>query len=186
MGEPASASAGESGREEAIRRLAVRLFLLSLGILFAAAEVGYLVIRLRAAHWPPPGYPGLPHGVWTATAFLVGLSAILYGQLTAARRGHERAAHRLAMAAPFLAVGFLLVQVHNWSVLAATGVVPGQSLPAWGFWVLGGLHALHAVGGLVPLVAGWIRPSRSTAASTAAYWHFLLAVWISLLVVLGI
>jgi heme/copper-type cytochrome/quinol oxidase subunit 3 len=44
------------------------LFLASLGVLFAAAIVGYLVVRLKAEHWPPPGMPRLPAGMWLATA----------------------------------------------------------------------------------------------------------------------
>ena len=48
------------------------IFLGALGMLFAAAIAGFLVVRLKAESWPPPGMPRLPRGLWVTTAILVG------------------------------------------------------------------------------------------------------------------
>ncbi|MCZ6542722.1 MAG: cytochrome c oxidase subunit 3, partial [Planctomycetota bacterium] len=57
-----------------------------------------------------------------------------------------------------------------------------------GFYVLTGVHALHVIGGLIPLAAVTIRSFRNRYSSTdhaavrycAMYWHFLDGVWIVL------
>src|SRR4029077_3778329 len=43
--------------------LGMWIFLATLGVLFVAAIVGYLVVRLKATDWPPPGMPRLPAGL---------------------------------------------------------------------------------------------------------------------------
>ena len=63
-----------------------------------------------------------------------------------------------------------------------------ESLYAWWFYVLTGLHAAHVVGGLVPLtvVAVHARHEDRDPASRAGltyvemYWHFLGAAWLVL------
>ena len=42
--------------------LGMGIFLASLTVLFLASIVGYLVVRLKAPAWPPPGMPRLPNG----------------------------------------------------------------------------------------------------------------------------
>ena len=50
--------------------LGMWVFLATLTVLFLAAIVGYLVVRLKATAWPPPGMPRLPAGLWLATVVL--------------------------------------------------------------------------------------------------------------------
>ena len=57
------------------------------------------------------------------------------------------------------------------------------------FYVLTGMHAVHVIGGLVPLVvitrrafAGRDDPQHAGVIYTAMYWHFLDAVWLVLFV----
>ncbi len=71
------------------------LLIASLGMLFGAALVGYLVIRLRAPEWPPPGSPSLPGGVWISTALLAALSAVLILAERSVREGRVASLSRM-------------------------------------------------------------------------------------------
>jgi len=174
-------------------RLAMRLFLASLGMLFAAGLVGYLVIRLRAPEWPPPGSPGLPAGLWLSTGLVLASSAAMLLAERAARRGRRRAPGRWLVCALLLTLGFLAAQVLNWMQVAAAAVFPQESLAAFGFFVLTFLHALHVVGGLVPLIVvtlraregGYAGAGREGLHHVGMYWHFLAITWIAIFAVLS-
>jgi heme/copper-type cytochrome/quinol oxidase subunit 3 len=175
------------------RRFGMRLFLLALGILFAAGLVGHLVIRLRAAEWPPPGSPGLPGGLWISTAILAVLSALLVAVVRWARARDRARLRRGLVATTALGVAFLVAQAGNWGRMAATDFVPQQSLYAFGFYVLTFLHAVHVLGGLVPLVITTLRARSGRydhdcepVELVASYWHFLGATWLAIFLVLMI
>lgn len=187
-GEPTSDAAGDGGR------LAMQLFLAALGMLFAAALVGHVVIRLRLTQWPPSGSPPLPDGLWLATAIL----ALVSGSLVAAERAVRRSRHRQLGRWTWLAlgggIGFLLVQVWNWSVLAQGVAAGGQNMFTATYWVLTVLHGLHVLGGLPPLAlvaarapsgryhAGRVQP----VLNVAWYWHFLGVTWLAIVAALAI
>lgn len=175
-----------------VRHMGMWLFLVSLGILFGATLVGFLVIRLRASEWPPPGSPTLPSGLWVSTALLVVLSFALVLGERAVRTGREAVLDRWLSVSALLSVAFLGAQVSNWMRMAAGDVLPTQSLFVWFFYALTILHAAHVIFGLVPLVLVTVRArsGRYTADDfegvhlVAMYWHFLLVTWIAIMVVL--
>lgn len=174
-------------------RLGMRLFLASLGMLFGGSLVGYLVIRLRAPEWPPPGSGGLPPGLWLSTGLVLALGLAMVLGERAVRAGRTAALARWLALALVLAVAFLAAQVGNWMTMAAGAFFPQQSLASFGFYVLTFLHAVHVLFGLVPLVFTWLRASRGryTAADhegvhlVGMYWHFLAVTWVAIFVVLS-
>jgi cytochrome c oxidase subunit 3 len=180
-------------RVQGVGRLGTWLLIASLGMLFGAALVGYLVIRMRALEWPPPGSPSLPGGVWISTAILIVLSATLVLAERAIRAGRKDRLVGKLVVSDLLALAFLASQLRCWIQLAAENVLPEQNLLIWGFFTLTFLHALHVLAGLVPLVLVTLRArgGRYTAAGhegvhlVAMYWHFLLATWVAILVVLA-
>jgi cytochrome c oxidase subunit 3 len=176
------------------RRLGMWLFLASLGMLFAASLVGFLVIRLRAPEWPPAGSPGLPTAFWISTALLAAVSALLAKAEGAIREGRGSRASRLLAAAAVLGVAFVLSQASGWARLLADSQLPQNNLYLFGIYVLTFLHALHVIGGLGPLIRAAIRSGagRTTADDhggvtlVAMYWHFLGLVWLGILAVLAL
>ncbi len=176
------------------QRLGMWLFLASLGMLFGGSLVGFLVIRLRADQWPPPGSPGLPASFHVSTALLVIISVALIAAERAVRSRVGSRATALLCVAATLGAGFILSQVAGWARLAAASVVPQDNLFLFGVYVLSFLHVLHVVGGMVALV--WVtlrsRGGRYTSVDhggvtlTGMYWHFLLVVWIGILAVLAL
>ena len=178
---------------EGAGRLGTWLLIASLGMLFAAALVGYLIVRMRAPEWPPPGSPPIPGGVWASTAILAALSALLVAAERAIRSGRAETLVRMLTGSDLLALAFLASQLGCWMQLAADSVLPQQSLLVWGFYTLTFLHALHVVAGIVPLVLVTIRAHRGryTAADhdgvhfVGMYWHFLFVTWVAILTVLA-
>lgn len=166
--------------------MAMRLFLASLSVLFAASIAAYLVVRSRAVTWPPPGMPRLPSGLWVSTAIILASSFFVQRALSAARRGGGEAIFRNLLITTVLGLAFLVSQAINWQTLIATHITAGVHLYAFTFFTLTGLHAAHVVGGIIPLVAVTMRAKRGTYSSTfhpgvyycAAYWHFLDLVWL--------
>ena len=170
------------------------LFLASLGVLFAAAIVGYLVVRQKATQWPPPGMPRLPAGLGLATAVLVTASVTVHGALRAIRRDQITVAARLLGATLVLVSAFFGVQIWNWWALISLHVTAASNLYAFTFFMLTGLHAAHVVGGIgwLSVVWTWARLGRYGSGYhpgivyTAMYVHFLDAVWIVLYAVMVI
>jgi cytochrome c oxidase subunit III len=63
-----------------------------------------------------------------------------------------------------------------------------RHLYAWTFYFLTGLHAVHVLGGLIPMFfvtvraarLGYTRENHRSVAYLAMYWHFLDVAWITL------
>ena len=177
----------------AFRRLGMWLLLASLGMLFGASLVGFLVLRLRAEQWPPQGTPPLPGGLWVSTGLLIVLSLALVMAERAARAGRLPGLNRMLGVSVLLTVAFLAAQISNWMRMASHSVLPDQSLFVWFFYLLTILHSAHVFFGLVPLVLVTFRAragrytadNHETIHLVGMYWHFLLVTWVAILIVLS-
>ena len=178
----------------AFRRMGMWLLLASLGMLFGACLVGYLVLRMRAEQWPPPGTPPLPGGLWISTGLLVVLSLALVLAGRAAREDRPSVLNQMLGVSVLLGVAFLAAQVSNWMRMAANSVLPNESLFVSFFYLLTILHAAHVLFGLIPLLlvtsrarAGRYRSENFESIHLVGmYWHFLLVTWVVIVVVLMI
>jgi cytochrome c oxidase subunit 3 len=168
------------------------VFLATLTVLFLAAIVGYLVVRLKATDWPPPGMPRLPAGLWLATTVLLAGSVTIHLALRAIRDGQHTASTRWLAVTTALAFAFLSAQLWNWWGLIRVRVTAASNLYAFTFFMLTGLHAAHVIGGVVLLAVVLARSLRGRYGSgaysgityAAMYWHFLDAIWLLLFAVL--
>jgi cytochrome c oxidase subunit 3 len=174
--------------------LGMWVFLATLSVLFVAAIVGYLFVRLRAEAWPPPGMPRLPAGLWLATLVLVAGSVTVQRALRAIKLGERTASTRWLAATLALAVGFVAVQSWNWWGLIRLRLTATSNLYAFTFFMLTGLHAVHVIGGVALLSVVLLRSLRGRYGSgyhpgityAAMYWHFLDAIWLLLFGVLTV
>ncbi len=164
--------------------LGMGIFLVTLAVLFFAAIVGYLVVRLRATDWPPPGMPRLPPGLSLATILLVAASVAIHRARRAIRAGADTVCTRWLAATLALAVAFLAVQAWNWWGLIRLRLTAASNLYAFTFFMLTGLHAVHVLGGIVLLVIVLARTRESGVTYAAMYVHFLDAIWILLFAVM--
>jgi cytochrome c oxidase subunit 3 len=176
------------------RRMGMWLLLASLGMLFGASLVGFLILRARADQWPPAGTPALPGGLWISTALLAVLSIVLVLAGRAAREGRQPVLGRMLTISVLLALAFLVAQISNWMRMAAFSVLPDENLLVSFFYALTILHAAHVLFGLVPLVLVAVRARRGrytvheheSVHLVGMYWHFLLVTWIAILIVLRV
>ncbi len=183
--------------------LGMWLLLISLMILFLAAMVAYLVIRLFGGHAPPLGTLRLPRELWISTALVLGVSFVLTLAIHAIQLQRLKNFRILVSLSLILAIAFVAVQtpalatlVRDHNVLAAQAGPqnsPGQANPTRTAAALYGaifalvlIHALHVVGGVVALIVVVIRGLGTRydhehylpVRHTAMYWHFLDVVWI--------
>ncbi|MCP4066793.1 MAG: heme-copper oxidase subunit III [Phycisphaeraceae bacterium] len=176
-------------RRLAAGRFGMLIFIASLAMIFAAAILGFLVVRLEDdGSWPPPGMPALPWSLLFSTLILVASSVTFLRATGALRRDDERGLVRWLTGTLVLALAFLAVQTFAWWDLIGRGMDFSRHLYAWTFYFLTGLHAVHVLGGVIPL---WIvtrrvrRGDRSPSVRrgifyTAMYWHFLDVAWVVL------
>jgi len=178
-------SPGEGAATPGTSALALNLFLLALGMFFAASIVGFLIIRSRQPEWPPAGSPPPPGGLWVATLVLLFASAAAQYALWEVRVGRQRGLKIGLGATLGLTVLFLVVQALNWGALAQQGLTPGRNLFGFAFYMLTGLHAAHVIGGLFvqTFVTGKAMRGAYSAAyhpgvrAVTVYTHFLTVVW---------
>jgi len=181
--------------------MGMALLLVSLGMLFAASVLGYLMIRFgkfAGQAWPPAGYPSLPWSLWISTGVILATSITIQWALVAARRGNLAALGRALAITLGLGLLFLGLQGFNWLEIW-TSLSPEQRHHGGPyimlFYVLTGLHAAHVIGGLIPLVVVTRRAMAVGGARYSAnyhpgvrycamYWHFLDAVWVALFTIL--
>lgn len=178
-------------------KFGVGLFLVSLGVLFTASIIGYVVIRVQLGRAWPTDLPALPSLLWLSTAVLVISSGTMQWALHSVRHDRQRRFRVAMLTTTYLGIAFLLLQTWCW----LEWLVPisqrwhdsdAHRFALAGFYVLTGLHAAHVIGGLIPMVIVTHRAMRDGYSSrfhpgvqyVAMYWHFLDAVWIVLFITL--
>jgi cytochrome c oxidase subunit 3 len=175
-------------------RLGMKVLVLALSMLFGASLIGYMVVRLRAPVWPPPGMPRLPDALWISTVIIVISSFTMNSAVRAAREDRQGTVRVAMILTTLLGVLFLLSQTVNWFSLAAASLTAGTNLYGFTFYVLTGLHAAHVIGGVIPLTVVSVRAWQGRYSATfhpgveycAIYWHFLAVVWLVMFALLKV
>jgi cytochrome c oxidase subunit 3 len=189
---PSRPSASEEPAARISGTFGMMVFLLSLSVLFLASIIGYLVVRSRAAEWPPPGSPKLPAGLWVSTVIILVSSGTIQSALNSVRRNRLGALIGFMLMTLLLAVVFLVSQAVNWAWLMSIQATTQAELYLFTFYLLTGLHAAHVIGGVVLLSVvtakafrGAYSPQHHPGVRYAAmYWHFLDGVWLVMFVLL--
>lgn len=174
-------------------QLGMLFFLASLTMLFGATLIGYLITRANNNTWRTVDMPGLPVGLVATTLVMFAQAGTMHWALRSIRRNNYRALMRALYWSLGLAVAFMLCQTLNWhEVYSAELGVYSKSLYIFTFYMLTGVHALHIIGGLVPLGVVIYRARQKEYSSSryeglkfcVQYWHFLGVVWLILLATL--
>ena len=162
--------------------LGMGLFVLTEIMFFAGMISAFTIVRASAAIWPPPGQPRLPVESTALNSAALILSGILL--IVAQRRFAE---DRTKARGPLLAsvafgAFFVAFQGWEWVSMIAQGLTLTSSTLGSFFYLIVGMHALHAVAALVLLVrtwrrleAGWLQPSQLATAAT--FWYFVVGAW---------
>lgn len=158
------------------------IFVFTEVMLFAGLISAFTIARSSAVVWPPPGQPRLP---FEATAFNTAVLLASGIALQWARRRFRRS--RSAARTPLLltiALGafFVVVQGAEWVAMIGQGLTLTSSTLGSFFYVIVGLHGLHALAALVLLGVtlrrlrrGWLASSQLGTAEVL--WYFVVLVW---------
>ena len=171
------------------RQMGVWVFFGCLTVLFSGTIIAYLVTRMQSPVWRTAQMPGLPIGLWGSTLLLVGVSASMHWSLRSVRKNGFESLTKALWLSLLFAAAFLAGQALNWTQMQAGLAAPTKTLYIFTFYMLTGLHALHVLGGFVPLGLVITRAHRREYSSSrheglkfcAQYWDFLFVVWLVLL-----
>jgi cytochrome c oxidase subunit 3 len=151
-------------------------------MLFAGLISAFTIIRSAELVWPPPGQPRLPlQSTAVNTAALLASGALLFAAHRRFRRDPARASRPLLLAM-LLGAFFVVFQGVEWVALVREGLTLTSSIQGSFFYLIVGLHALHAVAALgllayawLHLHQGWLRPGVLAAAQI--FWYFVVGMW---------
>ncbi len=176
--------AAEARREPLIPSsvLGMLIFVFTETMLFAGLISAFAIIRSSALVWPPPDQPRLPIEATAVNTVALLLSGLLLYQARRAFR-RSRAQVRLPL---FAAIGlgafFVVFQGVEWVRLVGQGLTLTSSTLGSFFYLIVGIHALHAMAALILLLVtgarlqrGWLASSQ--LATAEVFWYFVVAMW---------
>jgi cytochrome c oxidase subunit III len=173
------------------RKFAMWLFIVSVGMLFAAWTSAYIVKRGE------PGWSSfeLPVQFWiNSIIILLSSVTMVWAQRMLKNDKIEMAKVAISITA-VLGVAFLVGQVFAWQKMVEMNYYfagMGSNTSSSFIYVLTGVHGVHIVGGVIYLLLLMIAVFRGKVHSKnmtmvemcATYWHFLDVLWLYLFVFL--
>jgi cytochrome c oxidase subunit 3 len=174
----------ESRRQPIIANsvMAMLLFVMMEAMLFAGLISAFAIVRASAILWPPPGQPRLPieeTAINTAALLLSGALLVLSRR----RFGRDpRRAQTPLLISILLGAFFVTFQGAEWVALIGQGLTLSSSALGSFFYLIIGMHALHATVALGLLVFTWLRLRRgwlasSQLATAEVFWYFVVGLW---------
>lgn len=158
------------------------IFVVIEAMMFAGLISAFTIIKSAALVWPPPDQPRLPvESTLLNTAALLASGACLF--LAQRRFARDRRGARLPLlAAMLLGAFFVVFQGVEWVALIREGLTLTSSNLGSFFYLIVGMHALHAVAALGVLVHTWLRLERgwlgqTQLAAAQVFWYFVVGLW---------
>ncbi len=162
--------------------LGMLIFVIAETMMFAGLISAFTIVKAGALGWPPPGQPRLPV---EATAFNTAVLLLSGVFLFLANRRYGEA-RELARRPLFTAMGlgafFVCFQGYEWISLIRQGLTLTSSSHGSFFYLIVGMHGLHALAGLVvlgrvALKLSWGLLAPSTFAAAQLFWYFVVGLW---------
>lgn len=191
------------------RELALQIFIVSLGVFFLAALVGYAIILAKnPARFSNDLFPRIPLLLWVGTALLAcGSGSIELALRNVKKQKIDKFQTWIfsafifgALFCIFQSMGLIQLFGHHFNNLTpidqVTGAVQGtynQSVGPYGMIAtLVFVHAAHFLGGLVFLgyvarqsfLGKYDHEYHSGVTLSSLYWRFMDLVWVAMLVVI--
>ena len=165
-------------------KVGLRVFLVVVTVVLTLLVIGY-ADRMTYSTWRSMPEPWI---LWLNTVVLILSSAALQWARTNAGRDRIDGVKSGLYLSGVLTLVFLLGQLVAWRQLYGLGYFAAANSANAFFYLLTALHGLHLFGGLVALGRSTARMWRGAAAVDlrlsvelcAAYWDYLLLVWLIL------
>src|SRR5262245_3314166 len=159
-------------------------------LIFVAAEVmffaglisAFTIVRAESMVWPPPDQPRLPIERTALNTLALLLSGVALAYAHRAFRRDRRSARTPLLVAMALGAFFVICQGAEWAALLAQGLTVTSSTLGSFFYLIVGLHALHAVVAIGMLANAWVRLRRgwlamSQLVTVEVFWYFVVLLW---------
>lgn len=183
--------AGSAGANPSFGLIGMRVVMLAITAFFVALLVAYFLARLGQNPNLTSGAAlarlELPIWFWFSTLVVLVSSLSLHGAGRFAALDNPRLARRAYLATTGLGYCFLLLQIPGVTELYLRHrVLVDQHIGVYGIvFLLFGLHAMHLLGGLVPLTRAAMtlskhpldRNRRVDREPLTWYWHYLALLW---------
>jgi len=170
------------------QKLMIWVFIVTDGLLFAGLLAGYGFVRLASPAWPDQAEVFHLPMIGFMTFLLISSSATMGSAVAAASRANLRTAARFILLTILGGLGFLGMQVYEWTTLIQAGARLDSNpwgAPQFGasFFMITGFHGSHVLSGLVILtIVVWrLKAGRGTSQGVelaGLYWHFVDLVWV--------
>ena len=170
------------------QKLMIWVFIVTDGLLFAGLLAGYGFVRLASPAWPDQAEVFHLPMIGFMTFLLISSSATMGSAVAAASRANLRTAARFILLTILGGLGFLGMQVYEWTSLIREGARLDSNpwgVPQFGasFFMITGFHGSHVLSGLVILtIVVWrLKAGRGTSQGVelaGLYWHFVDLVWV--------
>ena len=170
------------------QKLMIWIFIVTDGLLFAGLLAGYGFVRMASPSWPDLAEVFHLPMIAFMTFLLISSSATMGSAVAAAGRAQLRTAARFILFTMAGGLGFLGMQVYEWTSLIREGARLDSNpwgVPTFGasFFMITGFHGSHVLSGLVILgIVAWrLKSGRGTPQGVelaGLYWHFVDLVWV--------
>ena len=151
-------------------------------MLFAGLISSISILRNSVTVWPPAGQPRLPVEETLINTAALLLSGIFL--LVAHRRFKEEPRQALGSMTTALVLGsfFVVLQGREWVDLLASGLTLTSSTHGSFFYLIIGLHGLHALVGVGSLALACWKLKKDALRSDVfgavqVFWYFVVAMW---------
>lgn len=174
------------------KKFALWLFMVSVGMLFAALTSAYIV-RQAEGNWLLFDLPSL---FWVNSGIILVSSITMQWAYVSAKRDNLEAVKLAISITTVLGILFLVGQVMAWRQMVTNDIfmvnATAAAVSGSFVYILSGLHAAHIIGGIIFLLMVLVSTFRYKIHSKnlnqlemcATYWHFLGGLWLYLFVFL--
>jgi heme/copper-type cytochrome/quinol oxidase subunit 3 len=162
--------------------LGMLIFVIAEMMMFAGMMSAFSIVKAGALGWPPPGQPRLPvEATAFNTAVLLASGVVLFFANRAYARNGDLAKRLLFTAIGFGAF-FVALQGFEWVSLIRQGLTLTSSNHGSFFFLIVGMHGLHAIAGLTVLGSVGLKFSKgllapSSFAAAQIFWYFVVGLW---------
>ncbi len=189
QGEDPNLSGTEIGESLHPKRIALRMFLGVVFVVFMLFIVAYF-IRMELEDWRP-----MPESdtLWINTGLLFICSVIMQWTRASIAKGLNKSVKFGMIASGVITLAFVYGQLSAWEEMNNAGYYLASNPANSFFYVLTGIHGMHILGGLwvwtqatFKILSGAeIKTVRLSVELCSVYWHFLLLVWLVIFALLS-
>jgi cytochrome c oxidase subunit 3 len=159
------------------------IFLVTETMLFGGLISALAIVRAGTlGPWPPPDQPRLPIEATALNSLVLFASGIALFYAQRAFKQKPVTAQRPLAIAISLGTFFVLFQGFEWVQLLHEGLTMASSTAGGFFYLIVGVHALHAIAAIVLLGVMWQRLSRlkllpASFHAAQVFWYFVVGMW---------